>query len=1218
MKTFLDIYGDYSGTFVLYGNTNDTVWCGDLSVRSSEQFLVKLLKSRGYRHIVFYGDAATKGAYALDPQSVRFFFRDNQNVPLPPVWDPTEPRRKGTESMSQGPEGGESGERRPSAAAAPSLAGMVNRGGRHGRRVDSPALSQTQLGQESSKRVRYSYRSMNLNQFIMLISPLMLDPNSRMAVVFYNIFTSKLEQSPPLRDNILNIWEQMRSSGANRNLCLLVAPDSMHATAALINQLNTLGLASKFVRTNGQGQPSLNFENCFEFGLPKEDEIKHMLRRLSVVGTAVKRRKIRFPYGKLDDIVTEILVCSRSCDAREIKSAVTRTAQYMRQIAGRVQSYVDSLPGEGPVEFSTDLVDDIWGRPHSSQVPALDRLSRPGWESAQKVIRRAVEKCDAFRQRESAMVLQREVPDWTVRRLCTQPPVEADRPPVPNFVLLGNPGVGKSTIARLIGEILREHGVLKVGAVVEVTKTNLTSSYWAGTPKETMNCVDRAEEGVLFIDEAHSLADHYSDSDQSCPGKEVVSTLNGAMTDPNRHFCVVMAGYQSKMKAVLDLDPGFESRFGRENFVTIDDYQPELLEKILLGAIEENHCRVAEELTQERQFDDVTARPLACCLSRLYEERDRERFGNARDMKALALSVCAKAEGGVVTESCFYADSIDHQWFLPADTGASLERIRSEIRQHFVGMDWLEQYFEDKSLEIEERLAGGGTADDVNLRAIILAGEPGTGKTSVARLLAQLYHHFHLLGTSEPIVADGTSLASSHAGGVQKKVLSLIREAQAKKALLFVDEAHQLLSGYFDGAGALKAFLNPLTDREHPFQAVFSVYPSRLEEFLKLDPGSARRFEVVHMPSYTGPQLFAILHKMMDNSPLRLTADEETDALLRRVCEYLYVSRTEETGNAGRMERLLEDMNRLRRARCRREGIISEMPEYRVFRPADIPRDLLDALPPESATPEQLMEELNSLCGLESVKQDVRDLISLARTNRMRQERGLPIVEKSLHMVFSGNPGTGKTTVARLIGRLYQAIGILPRGQMVEVSRSGLVAGYIGQTALKTQEAINQALGGVLFIDEAYTLSNGGERDFGQEAIDTILKNMEDHRDNLVVIAAGYPKLMENFISTNPGLASRFNKHFLFQDYTIDEMDEILAGLCAKQQYIMTDGAKALAHQYMLKCMAQKDFGNGRTARNLFEKLISSQAERIVQMSSPAMADLQTITEEDFYRIHLA
>lgn len=1211
MKTFLDTHADYSGTFVLYGNTNDTIWCGDLAVRSSEQFLVKLLKSRGYQHIVFYGDAATKGAYALDPQSVRFFFGDNKNIPLPPMQDPTESQREPEEAEPaiQQPE---SGGGATQDGDVQSLAAMVRRNRRHGRQVENPPSPMSQP-EESSRlgQVRYSYRGMNLNQFILLISPLMLDPDSRMAVIFYNIFTSKLEQSAPLRDNILNVWEQMRGSGANRNLCLLVAPDSMHSAAALINQLGTLGLGSKFVRTDQQGQPSLNFENCFALGLPWEDEIRNMLRRLSIVGTAGKHRKIRFCYRELDDIVTEILRCSRSCDARDTQNAVTVTAQYMRQIAGRVQSYVDRQPGTEPVEFNVDMIDDIWERPHSSKVPALERLSRPGWEAAKKVINRAVEKCDAFRLRDGGTLPPHEGPDWTVRRLSTQPPIEVPRPPVPNFVLLGNPGVGKSTIARLIGDILREHGVLKVGSVVEVTKTNLTSSYWAGTPKETINCVNRAEEGVLFIDEAHSLADQYSDSGQSSPGLEVVSTLNGAMTDPNRHFCVVLAGYESKMKAVFDLDSGFESRFGRENFIVLQDYKPELLEKILIAAIEENHCRVSEEFTQEG-LDGASARPLSCFLHRLYEERDRERFGNARDMKSLALSVCAKAADGVVTEPCFYTDAVDHQWFVPADVGSSLERILSDIRERFIGMDWLEQYFEDKALEIEEILANGGSVEDVTMRSIILAGEPGTGKTSVAGLLARLFHHFHMLGTPEPIIVDGTSLASSYAGGVQEKILPLIREAQAKKALLFVDEAHQLLSQYFDGAGALKAFLNPLTDREHPFMAVFGLYPNRVDEFKNLDPGGDSRFEVVYMPSYTGPQLFNILHKMMDNSPLKLTTDEETDILLRRVCENIYISRTEQTGNARRMERLLEEMNRLRRSRCLREGIVSAMPEYRVFRTADVPPELVDALPPEDASPERLMAELNGLCGLESVKRDVWKLINLARVNRLRREQGLAVTENSMHMVFSGNSGTGKTTVARLIGKLYKSIGILPRGQIVEVARADLVAGYVGQTAIKTQEVVNRAMGGVLFIDEAYTLSGGSKNDFGQEAIDTILKNMEDHRDNLVVIVAGYPEPMRRFINSNPGLSSRFNKHFHFQDYTLDEMDEILAGFCTSRGYVMTGGAKALARQYMLERMEQDDFGNGRTARNLIEMLIVNQAERVAQMLSPAKEDLQTITEEDF------
>jgi SpoVK/Ycf46/Vps4 family AAA+-type ATPase len=188
------------------------------------------------------------------------------------------------------------------------------------------------------------------------------------------------------------------------------------------------------------------------------------------------------------------------------------------------------------------------------------------------------------------------------------------------------------------------------------------------------------------------------------------------------------------------------------------------------------------------------------------------------------------------------------------------------------------------------------------------------------------------------------------------------------------------------------------------------------------------------------------------------------------------------------------------------------------------------------------MAQLDALVGLENVKKDVKNLVNLMKVRKLRQENDLPVPPMSLHMVFMGNPGTGKTTVARLISSLYASIGVLSKGQLIEVDRSGLVAGYVGQTALKTQEVIKSALGGVLFIDEAYSLSSGGENDFGREAIETILKAMEDHRDDLVVIVAGYDEPMQKFLSSNPGLESRFNKYFYFQDYTGEQLMAIFKG----------------------------------------------------------------------------
>lgn len=271
---------------------------------------------------------------------------------------------------------------------------------------------------------------------------------------------------------------------------------------------------------------------------------------------------------------------------------------------------------------------------------------------------------------------------------------------------------------------------------------------------------------------------------------------------------------------------------------------------------------------------------------------------------------------------------------------------------------------------------------------------------------------------------------------------------------------------------------------------------------------------------------------------------------------------------------------------------------------------------PEEKTPpeklEDLLAELDSYIGLEAVKREVRSLTNLVKVHQLRRQQELPVPALSLHLVFSGNPGTGKTTIARLLARIYHSLGLLSQGQLVEVDRSGLVAGYVGQTAIKTGKVLEKALGGVLFIDEAYALNGGGDNDFGQEAIDTILKAMEDHRDDLVVIAAGYDGLMEQFIHSNPGLESRFNRFLHFDDYSLEELLDIFRMQCKKGCYQLEPAAEEQVRSYIqAENTDPVTFGNARGVRNLFERVLVCQANRLAALEQVSREELMTITAED-------
>lgn len=269
----------------------------------------------------------------------------------------------------------------------------------------------------------------------------------------------------------------------------------------------------------------------------------------------------------------------------------------------------------------------------------------------------------------------------------------------------------------------------------------------------------------------------------------------------------------------------------------------------------------------------------------------------------------------------------------------------------------------------------------------------------------------------------------------------------------------------------------------------------------------------------------------------------------------------------------------------------------------------------DKRTLQDLLDELNDLVGLENVKNKVQDLIVYQKVQKMRREKNLHSAKNTLHLAFTGNPGTGKTTVARIIGRIYKHIGLLSKGQFVEVSRTDLIAGYQGQTALKVKKVIERAKGGVLFIDEAYSITENDHSDsYGRECLTELTKALEDYREDLVVIVAGYTEPMNKFFESNPGLKSRFNTFIEFDDYNPDELDKILISMCKNNDYVLDEEAKEKIYRYFEQQTATKDenFANGRLVRNLYDDLVMNHARRVINLTNPLREELSTIKAEDF------
>jgi SpoVK/Ycf46/Vps4 family AAA+-type ATPase len=523
---------------------------------------------------------------------------------------------------------------------------------------------------------------------------------------------------------------------------------------------------------------------------------------------------------------------------------------------------------------------------------------------------------------------------------------------------------------------------------------------------------------------------------------------------------------------------------------------------------------------------------------------------------------------------------------------------------------WLRKLTHRMRLAQEERRRGLETEPPFPGH-YVFSGRPGTGKTTVARVLGEVFQILGLLGRSQVHEVGPSDLIDKYVGGTEEKCVAVYKKAL--NGVLFIDEAHQLADGGDNAPGriAVRQLVPFMLNNRENLCVVMAGYPGEMARLLELDPGLKSRFNpTVVFEDFSAEELLAVFDGILEKRGE--TGEAGLRDELRRLFAVWEVDKKADFGNARDVNNLVERMreNRADRllAECEAECEVVECTDadLRTFAVADIPEAEKQRMGKKVDRLEDVLAELDELIGLDGVKGNVRTLINRLKVEKLRGGEGNLAPG---HYLFTGNPGTGKTTVARLMGEMFRALGLLKKGHLVETGRSDLVAGYQGQTALKTREVLESSLDGVLFIDEAYQLVESDRDSFGKEALETLVAFMENQRDRLCIIAAGYPEPMRRFVTQNPGLPSRFSTEILFENYGAAEMVEIFQLMAGRQKMTLAEGLPEALHETFgrMAAGAGDTFGNGREVRKLLDAMLSRQADRLAE----------TVAPEGLYRLEI-
>ena len=772
-----------------------------------------------------------------------------------------------------------------------------------------------------------------------------------------------------------------------------------------------------------------------------------------------------------------------------------------------------------------------------------------------------------------------------------------------HIVLTGNPGTGKTTIARKLGEILEAIGYLDSGHVVEVDRAKMVSPYQGETPKVVDRLCDKAIGGILFVDEAYTLAPLSQSGERDNQGAQALEQLMKRMEDDRGKFVVIAAGYRTEMENLFRINVGFRSRFSY--FLNIDDYTPDQLFQIM------------EVFAREKKYQFAAdAKELTLkMITELYNSREKD-FANGRTMRQLFDKICAKqaerlqkVDISTLTNDelmTIMVDDIPYEAPQTVDYTDCLAKLNG-----MVGLAAVKKEISNLAAFLNLQIRRGET-NTFEGKHYVFTGNPGTGKTTVARIMADVFRTLGILSRGQLVEADRSKLVAGYSGQTAIKTNQLIDSAMG--GVLFIDEAYTLKSNDQDsfGAEAIDTLLKRLEDDRGKFICIVAGYTDQMHDFIDTNPGLKSRFtQTIHFEDYTPDELTEIFINLAKGK--NFTVDEETRGAVHRQFEQLYLRRDKNFGNAREARRIFDQTVERQSQRLVEQVNDPNLHQEDMYRitTADLPMTQS-----EQARPlDEVLNELDDFIGMRSVKNMIRRLAVQSMFMKQRAAMGAGKVQQmSMNFILTGNPGTGKTSIARKMGEVLQAMEILPTSRVIEASRATLVGKYMGETPKIVNNMCDKAMGGILFIDEAYTLSSENDQ-YGKEAIDTLMKRMEDDRGKFVVIAAGYRDEMETFLAVNPGLASRFSHKMHIDDYNEDELLAIYKKMASKDNYKLSPEAEFKLMDLICRKVINKSdsFGNAREMRNMLDATIQQLSMRVsaLPQSEVTQETYQLIMPED-------